>query len=256
MKTTQLNTTNAYKRVLIFLNANAAQLGSVMQLAAVAVLTALVASLTGGGGTQGSTVTTKGGNTNQIKTMRAALIKTMRSIAAIAKAARPTTPNIPTPQPPPLNISSAKLLEDATAMVQAVTPFQQTFIAAGLAATFVADLSSAIAELDSAVTAQGTFKGQRVNATTVVATSLKAARAQFDIIAPQVENALVGNEPLLQEWKTIKRVSPRPSSASSSTSTPVTPTPTPTPAATPTHPAGTAPAAGADHAHTPEAIAA
>jgi hypothetical protein len=209
MKAIQGKTLLAFQRVLSFLSTNAAVLGGVPQLTAVATLTALVNTLLASVSSQGASDQTKKGLTTQARKLRTALVVAMRPIAAIAKATPPSPTAIPALEAPPAKVSAIKLVGLANSMVEAATPYQPLFISAGLPATFLTDLSTAAANLNAAVTAQGTTKGQRINATKSVATAFIQARQQLDIIDPSVETALSGNAPLYTEWENIKRVSPK-----------------------------------------------
>jgi len=219
MKGVQTRTLEAYQRIVGFLTANGAVLGAVLQLAAVATLTGIVATLMGSDAEQEAAIATRKGLSHQAKTLRAALVATMRQIAAIAADTVATIPQLPGLAAPASNVSNGALVGRANGMVDAATPYEQAFIAAGLPTTFLADLSAAAAKLSEAITSQGMSKSQRVKATQGVASGLKAARAQLKIIDPAVVQALTGNAPLLKQWANVKRITSKTSVSTTAATT-------------------------------------
>lgn len=224
MNAVQSKTLEAYQRVLSFLGTNSAVLGNVPQLTAVTTLTSVVATLMSSEASQESNNATKKGLTDQVTTLRAALFGAMRPIAAIVADSKSTLPQIPTLKAPKANVRSGVLGGLANGMAEAATPYQQTFITAGLPPTFLSDLTTAATNLSTAITAQGTTKAQRINATQSLKTTLEQARSQLKIINPSVVTALKGNAPVLKQWDNVKRVTPQ-SGTSSAAPAPAAPTP-------------------------------
>ena len=258
MQSKQSRTLKAFERVQVFLDTNAAVLGAIPTSAPRLALDAVVTSLAGNASDQGTAkIQTRGATASQASLRRALIVTNMRPVAAIAKDKASDIPSVTALVMPKAKVNVMQLVADANAMADAATPYEQTFIDAGLPTDFLAKLRAAAAALNGASTLQGTSKSNSVKATTGVLAEQQKGRSTLNILNTLVQSALAGNTPLLAQWANAKRISPQP--ASSATAAPSSTTPASTPAPTPA--AAANPAAVPVHTtesatHTPEVKAA
>jgi hypothetical protein len=102
--------------------------------------------------------------------------------------------------------NSTALAARGNAMADAVAPFTQTFLDAGLSADFVAQLKAAAGELAKAVSTKGTLRAGGIGATDGIRQAVRTARKAIRVLDAMVKAQLKAQEPLVTEWRDAVRV--------------------------------------------------
>ena len=209
MQSIQSTVLGTLQRAQRFLDDNAAALGpSITQSATRTTLdqavTALAAQAVAQTGSKRAALAT----TAKLKVLRAALRKNhLQPIATIARAQLKQVPEFVALKMPPVNATSSTLVHAATAMHDAASQYQQTFVDAGLAPDFPTQLASATAALNTALTNQGAAKAKQRGATTGIRSEVQRGRQAVQMLDAVIEPTLANNPSLLAEWQTAKRFS-------------------------------------------------
>jgi hypothetical protein len=266
MKTTQDNTLFTYRRILDFLDQNASDVPDVANSGALKDFRNDVSTLSGHAATQALSTAAAKGATNKHSSLRTILMRDhMAPIARIASARIPATPELVALRMPRGTPKVEQLTAAATAMGQQAAPFADVFIAAGLPADFVAQLTTAANALNAPLSSRSMSRSTLTGATNGMKTTISNAHKNLKILDAFVRTALQNNTTLLASWNQIKHVvkvhvnskpgTPTapvtPTTAAPAAPAPATPAPAtpatpvasaPSPAPTPTEPA-TPPAA-------------
>jgi hypothetical protein len=171
--------------------------------------------------------------------LREALLRDhMAVIVRIAKAKLTPTPEVAPIRMPRGRPTVERLSAAANGMAKAAEPFAAVFIAAGLAADFIAQLTAAADALVASMSHRTQSQGSRRGATTGLQATLIAGRKIVHVLDAMVTSALQGNPALLSNWNSVKRVRITPTRPNTpAPETPVTPTTSTTPTAPVTPPA-------------------
>jgi hypothetical protein len=201
------------------------------------------------------------------QTLRDRLVrKHMRPIAIIARAQLPEVQEFGALSDTRGTESDLALATAALGMSRAAKLHEATFIAAGLAPDFIAQLVAAAEALKAGITDKGQTAALRNAATAGLAQEARVARTNLRLIDTLIR-ASVTDKALLAEWRAIRRVavaatSPRevedpavPGPSPTPEPVPV-PTPDPTPIPTPGPVATPVPTPGGSITPTPEVPAA
>jgi len=144
-------------------------------------------------------------------TAKIAVGETLRSaLAVISRTARTVvaaTPGLIHQFRLPRSESDQRLLSAAKAILVAVAPLRDRFVAHNLPATFVDDLNTTIGAFEDAITRQSKAKESRAGARAEIRKKLSAALATVNQLDPVVVNRLKDNAGLLAEWKSARHVS-------------------------------------------------
>jgi hypothetical protein len=133
--------------------------------------------------------------------------KHLRPIAEIAQAKLPDEVDLLSNLKVPRHTSnSTTLVARGNAMGDAVAPFTQTFLDAGLPTDFVAQLKAAAEQLAKAVSNKGNLRSGRRGATDGITKEVRKARKAVRVIDAMVKAQLQANEPLVTEWRDAVRV--------------------------------------------------
>ncbi len=130
----------------------------------------------------------------------ALLVNYVRPVAAIAAAQLSQRPDFAQLRLPKTTGTPPVLLAAANAMWNTAANSAPTFIAGGMAPTFLADFGQAVADLSAAVTARGNTKGAQVGATQGLAQQTKRGREAVKTLDALVDAQLASNPPLLAQW--------------------------------------------------------
>ena len=235
MQTVQGSMLQSLRAVEAFLDENAAKLAGVAQTGARKRLADAITALDDHASTQSGSALQAKGLTQKQYALRATLLKDhMASIARIARADLPATPEflplrMPRGRPTPERLAAA-----ASGMAKAVGDHADVFVNAGLPQDFVAQLTAAKDDLLSAGVARQQSRGRGRAATTGLKQKLSEGRKVVAILDAFVRSALKDDPALLANWNLIKRVM-RPTGRAATASTPASP-PAGTPSSAPTTP--------------------
>lgn len=224
MQTVQGSMLQSLRAVQGFLDEHAEQLAGVVQTGARKRLADAIAALDDHASTQTGSVLQARGLTQKQYALRATLLRDhMASIARIAQADLPATPEfhplrMPRGRPTPERLAAA-----AAGMAQAAAPFADVFVRAGMPQDFVTQLTTAADDLVAAGAARTQTRGRGRGATLGLKQKLSEGRKVVAILDTFVRSALKDDPALLSNWNLVKRVRRQTGSTA--------PEPTPTPTA-------------------------
>ena len=145
------------------------------------------------------------------------LVKYLRPISAIAEAQLDHAPDFAELKLPKVLRTAPQLVAAAEAMGTAATKYRDTFVNAGMAPTFVADLQAAANAVKENVTSKGTARSSQIGATTGLKVACKQAHRIVKQLDALIEARLAGNSALLAKWKATKRFTGRAQPVASTT---------------------------------------
>lgn len=207
MQSNQSSVLATLQSVQRFRDDNAAALGpGITQSATSTTLDEAVAALTAHAVAQTGGKRAAMATTAKLKVLRTALRKNhLQPIATIARAQLKQVPEFIALKMPPKNATSSTLVQAATAMADAASHYQQTFVDAGLAPDFLTQLTSATTALNTALTNQSAAKAKQSGATTGIRSEVERGRHAVQMLDAVIEPVLASNPSLLAEWQTAKR---------------------------------------------------
>jgi hypothetical protein len=172
------------------------------------------------------------GETSKQQTLRAALLKQMRSVARIAASELDTAPELSSLWMPSDKTPSHALIEAANAIAGVGMKYSDMFIQNGLPSNFVDRLLAAIAALEASYGDRNEFTGRRVTATAGTIDAAKRGRKLIKVLGALVKVQLAADDPLAAAWTSAKRFHAAASRSADSAA----------------NPTGTTVVAGAEHA--------
>lgn len=230
MRTTQGSILQSLRTVQLFLETNASQLGDVNASGARQDLDAAIVELSGHVVTQaGSTLAAMGLTQRQYALRRVLLRDHMAPIAKIAQAKLPPTPEVAPLRMPIGKPTIERLAALAQGMAKAAEPYAAVFIAAGMPADFIAQLTAAVDPMVAAMSDRTQTRGSRRGATSGLQDTLSSGRKIVHVLDAFMKSALKDNPSLLANWDVVKRVRVIPSRPTPAAAPAPTPTPTPAP---------------------------
>lgn len=210
MLSEQETTLTTLHSVQDFMTNNASALGTINQSNSRQLLDQLAVTLRGYGVNQAGA---RSGRTTAVARLRvlrnALLVKYLRPISAIAEAQLSQSPDFTELKLPKSARTTQQLLNTAGAMEAAASKYADTFVKAGLAPTFIADLASAANDLQNALTAKASAFNSQKGATTGLVAASKQARKLVKQLDALIEPLLAGNPALLAQWKSAKKFTGR-----------------------------------------------
>jgi hypothetical protein len=215
----------ALQRIQMYLNDNAAQLGSVSKSTSRTDLdtavTGLVQYVAQQSKAETASLSAKSVKDEAREDLR---LNHMQPIAAIAKKKLTGTPNIQKLALPHKNTNDIDLVGDGTAMAEAAAQYTQVFLDQQLPADFIAQLQAAVQAVQDAVNAQQSARLRVNDATKSVKAQLAITSTDVKVLNGLVTKQLKGQTGLLGAWKNAKRVH------IVAVANPATPAPAPAPA--------------------------
>ena len=207
MKTTHAAVLSTLMRVQRFLDVNNPVLGTINKSAYRTVVDQAITALTTHNVNQTTTKRAQSAHTAKQRVLRNALkVNHMRPIATIAAAQLRQVPEFAALKMPLGSSSSIGLIAAAGAMKAAAINYVTTFVTAGLAPDFIAQLQSASDALDITLNSKGANLSAHSGATAGLAAEAARGRQAVKVLDTLVEPQLSGNMSLLTQWKTAKRV--------------------------------------------------
>lgn len=200
----------ACRRVQAFMDANATLLDTINKSATRSELDGVVANLGNNAGAQATAHVTVKGETANKTALRQALLDHMRRIAAVAALRLEAVPQFEALKAPNTHSSASSLVALATAMGNTATPYEQTFLDAGLPADFLATLGAAASALSDSSGVRNTARATRSNATGSLKQAASRGRTVLKALNPIVLHALSpspNSAGLVAEWKAVRHVS-------------------------------------------------
>lgn len=107
---------------------------------------------------------------------------------------------------PPSGAGFTALVTYADGLADTATPYEATFVANGCPEDFIAQLRAARGELEAELGGRASERGKHIGATKGLQVQLRRARSSIKRIDALVRMAYAGNEPVLERWKSAKRV--------------------------------------------------
>lgn len=191
-----------------FMTTHADALGSLNTSASREDLDAVEAQLSTHAATQAQSRYGSASAVTRNRVVRNALqVNYLRPISAIAEAKLASSPDLGTLRLPKNVRTTPQLLAAAEAMGQAAAKYAETFIAAGMAPTFLDDLHAAANAVKEAEATKGSVKSSRMGATKALRVYTEEANRVVRQLDALIEPALAGNPALLMKWKATKRFS-------------------------------------------------
>jgi hypothetical protein len=255
MQTAQGTVLQSLRAVQGFLDAHADRLADVNKTGARQKLDETVVELSTHVATQtGSLMTSRGSTQKQYALRKELLQDHMSAIARVAKADLPPTPEVDMFRMPPGRPTVERLAAHAYGMAQAAAPFAAVFTSAGLAPTFITDLTAAADAMILSIKERTQVQSARGGATQALKKRLSTGRRIVHVLDAFVRTEIGSDPNLLGAWKQVKRVrktasrpdttppvNPKPASEGTQPTPPETPKPAseatpPTPPETPTDP--------------------
>jgi len=229
------------RRIQVFLDDNAAELGPINKSTSRADLDAAVTGLAKFTAQQAEAEKEMTGRTKEKVAAREELrLEHMQPIAAIARKKLGKTPAIQDLRLPAKNTSDETLVAEGTAMAAAAAKYLQIFLDQQLPKTFIAQLEASVKAVQKAITARSAAALKVNEATKGVKAQLSLTKSDVQVLNGLVVKQLRGNKGLLGAWSNAKRVYAKGGVATGTTRTPVVPPgPTPAPAPVPPTPAPT-----------------
>jgi len=173
-----------------------------------AFLDAVVATLTGH-----STDQAAGGRQTRAERDREATLSRrlrelhLRPISLIARASLREKPGIDKAlRMPAQRITTLRLINEAIAIREAVTPHEADFVTAGRPATFLAQLDAAIEALRSAFLGKARELGRRVGAGEGLDDEIQRGRDAVKLLDAMITTAFAGQGDVLARWRMAKRI--------------------------------------------------
>jgi hypothetical protein len=201
------NTLDALRRVQVFLDAQAAALGTLVPPALRARLDAVVTQLLGFQAEQSAaTGTAKGETANQVAYRKDIRTRFLTPIAGIAKRSLRNAPEYPTMVVPSSLLRNADYLNTVQTLADSAAKHEKELIAYGMPADFLTQLRAAIAQLSASKDAQGRNLARRKAATDGIVESDKAARGELKTLNAVIAPAIKTNAALLADWKASKKI--------------------------------------------------
>ena len=114
--------------------------------------------------------------------------------------------DVPVLTMPASGLGFTALVTYADGLAETLTPYEPVFVQNGCPNDFVAQLRAARAELESELGGRASERGKHIGATKGIEVKLRRARASIKRIDALVRMAYAGNEPVLERWKSAKRV--------------------------------------------------
>ena len=131
-------------------------------------------------------------------------------LAPLAQIARATLANAPGVERllrmPRYNLSTLKLVAEATAMRTAATPYKAELIEAGRAEDFLEQLDAAAEAVRQSVLGKARSLGQQVGAGAGIGDQIRRGRSAVEVIDTIVKASFLGNEEVLAKWRNVRRV--------------------------------------------------
>lgn len=207
MRSRQKQVIEAYQRVQDFLKAHPvpppAGYGWPKQL-----MDDVVARLTGHSTDQMVGGRLSRAETQKQRSLRKALRELhLRPIAQIAKAVLRDVPGIEKAlRIPALQLTAMRLIAEASAIRDAVAPYESEFVKNGRPAGFLAELDAAIEAVQQSRMGRARSIGTRVGARAGLAQEIRRGRAAMEMLDAIVSTTYFGNQELLAKWRVAKRV--------------------------------------------------
>jgi len=197
---------NTLQRVQRFMDANADALGTLNTSGYRKILDEVVDTLGGHAVNQATSKRVGSGETARQRVLRNALkLNHMRPIAAVAAAQLKQVPEFTALKMPPTNSTSRQLIAAAGAMGAAAANYSKTFVDAGLAPDFLAQLRAAAAALEASITNRGTTQTLQTSATAGLRAEAMRGRETVRVLDSLIEPKIAGDTVLLVQWKAARR---------------------------------------------------
>jgi len=201
--TVVLNTLQGVQR---FMDTNVGALGTLNTSGYRKILDEVVDTLGGHAVNQATSKRVGSGETARQRVLRNALkLNHMRPIAAVAAAQLKQVPEFTALKMPPTNSTSRQLIAAAGAMGAAAANYSKTFVDAGLAPDFLAQLRAAAAALEASITNRGTTQTLQTSATAGLRAEAMRGRETVRVLDSLIEPKIAGDTVLLVQWKAARR---------------------------------------------------
>jgi hypothetical protein len=228
MRTEQNAVFSALQRAKPFIEENAAQLTSVVDLTAVRRrLDDVIARFTTHAFDQNVNDRDVKGESAKQRQLRLTLsTDVMRPVAEVARRNLRTVPEFKALQMPRHAVTGPAFIASAKGMADAAATHKDTLIERGLPADFLDQFQAALGKLEASMSDREQSRTRRMGATKGLAFQEQEGRSVLKVLDALVRRALRGNESLLGTWAGARAIHRRPggpATTTSSTSTAVTP---------------------------------
>jgi hypothetical protein len=207
MLATEVRTLDAGRRVQVFLDAQAAAIGTVVSASLRAMLDAAVTQLVGFQAQQGTAEgTAKGETVNQAALRDDLYTRFMVPIGRTAKVELRSTPEYPMLVVPAVARRKIDFLAVANKFADAAAKHVDLLVQHGMAADFLTQLQAALAQTAASADARDRNLALKKSATEGCAVATKAVRDKIGQLDGILRAAFKKNTPFLADWLASKRV--------------------------------------------------
>jgi hypothetical protein len=209
---------NTLQSVQTFMTRNNGVLGNLNTSASRKALDDLEAQLSDHAASQTSAASgTKAAIARQRVLRNTLLVKYLRPVSAIAEAQLNQSPDFIALKLPRAIRSTQQVLAAAESMGTAAATYAVTFIAAGMAPTFVSDLQAAAAEFKAGAALRSHTLSSQIGATSGLRIATQQAHKVVKALDALIEPTIASNPALLSQWKATKRFTGRPTAIAGAT---------------------------------------
>jgi hypothetical protein len=234
MKTTQVRTLDAGRRVQGFLDANAATIAIAMSASLRAKFDAAVTQLDQLRLDQETSKAAAAGETVNQATLRSDLFQQLVDrIGEVAKLNLKSSTDFPALVVTAAAEKRTEFVTKVNSQADAATKYEQLFIDHGLPADFLAQIKAGVAQVMASAANREAQQTKQSAATGGLITADKAVRSLIKVVSGALAKVVKGNSTLSAGWVAAKRIR----------QVPVTPLPTGGTVITPTAPASSSPTA-------------
>ncbi|HEX8177320.1 MAG TPA: hypothetical protein VF543_19685 [Pyrinomonadaceae bacterium] len=145
-------------------------------------------------------------STEEKRAARETVRRMMRAISDTAAAMEPSYPGISNTFRMPKSNGDEALINAARAFVGAARPMKDEFLAFELSATFIEDLTEAIAKFEEAAGTKNLNTGKRVSATAALRDALERGMQLKRELDPMVRNKYRSNPAKMAAWESASHV--------------------------------------------------
>lgn len=218
MKTRTSIVLSTLQTVQLFMDTNASALGSINTSSSRKNLDDLESTLRSHAASQTQSASGGIAAVSRQRVLRNSLVvKYLRPISAIAEAQLNQAPDFLALKLPRGLKTTSQYIAAADAMGAAAVNHADTFIKAGMAPTFLADLKTAANDLQAGAASRAHTVNSRIGATGALAVATREAHKVVKALDALIEPALANSPSLLTQWKATKRFTGRPSAIASAT---------------------------------------
>lgn len=207
MRSTQVKSLDAGRRVQGFLDTHADAVGRVVPPTLRAELDRAVANISAFRAEQGAMSKAAHGETEHQRVLKEDVYKrVLLPIARIARVARRVTPDFPTLSVMANTKRTSDFVAQAATVVDAAAKQNQVFVNNGLPGDFADQVKAIVAQINASVDVRARYLSRRFAATKALEAAEVAVRDTIGVLDGVITPLLEGDAALLGDWNASKRI--------------------------------------------------